>query len=177
MAGHETGQSKLVEAAIFISHRSMDDPNFSTGKLVKLLYLADCISYQKNGSPITGVTYLHFPNGPHPDHWHETRRLMEKEGAVHVVYDRSVQGYYRYHMVPAREPNLELLGSEDVRILDEQLTLFSGYSDAAMENYCRQESGWLSTEDGEPIEWAQTGVLARPATLRSVALNAGIRTT
>ena len=87
-----------------------------------------------------------------------------------------MQGYYRYHMVPARDPNLELLGSEDVRILDEQLTFFSGYSDAAMENYCRQESGWLSTEDGEPIEWAQTGVLAPPATLRSVALNAGIRT-
>ena len=34
-----------------------------------------------------------------------------------------------------------------------------------MENYCRQESGWLSTEDGEPIDWEMTGVLAPPATL------------
>ena len=177
MAGHGIGQSKFVEAVIFISHRSMDDPNFSTGKLVKLLYMADCLSYHENGSPITGVTYLHFPNGPHPDRWHETRRLMEEEGAVHVVYDGSVQGYYRYHMVPAREPNLELLGSEDVKILDHQLRFFSGYSDAAMEDYCRQESGWLSTEDGEPIDWVRTGVLAPPATLRSMALNAGIRTT
>ena len=174
MAGYEIRQSKLVEAAIFISHRSMDDPNFSIGKLTKLLYMADCVSYHENGRPITGVTYLHFPSGPHPERWHETRRLMEREGAMHVVYDSSVQGYYRYHMVPARDPDLELLSSEDVRILDEQLTFFSGYSDEAMENYCRQESGWLSTEDGEPIDWERTGVLAPPATLRSVALNAGI---
>ena len=130
--------------------------------------MADCLSYHENGSPITGVTYLHFPNGPHPDRWHETRRLMEREGAVHVVYDRSVQGYYRYHIVLARGPNLELLGSGDVRILDQQLTFFSGYSDAAMEDYCRQESGWLSTEDGEPIDWELTGVMAPPATLRSI---------
>lgn len=176
MAGHETGQSKLVEAVIFISHRSMDDPNFSTSKLTKLLYMADCLSYHENGSPITGATYVHFPNGPHPDRWHETRRLMENEGAVHVVYDGSAQGYHQYHIVPAREPNLELLGSDDVRILDHQIAFFSGYSEAAMENYCRQESGWLSTEDGEPIDWELTGVLAPPATLRSVAVNAGIRT-
>lgn len=166
MAGHETGQSKLVEAVIFISHRSMDAPNFSTGKLTKLLYMADCLSYHEHGSPITGATYVHFPNGPHPDGWHETRRFMENEGAVHVVYDGSAQGYHRYHMVPTREPNLELLGSDDVRILDHQIAFFSGYSEAAMENYCRQESGWLSTEDGEPIDWELTGVLVPPATLR-----------
>ena len=56
MAGHEAAQSKLVEAAVFISHRSMDDPNFSTGKLTKLVYIADCLSYHENGSPITGAT-------------------------------------------------------------------------------------------------------------------------
>lgn len=30
-----------------------------------------------------------------------------------------------------------------------------------MENYCRQKSGWVSTEDGDLINWEQTGVLAR----------------
>lgn len=30
---------------------------------------------------------------------------MENEGAVHIVYDGSAQGYHQYHMVPAREPN------------------------------------------------------------------------
>ena len=176
MASHawETGYDKLVEAVIYISRWSMDDPNFSTGKLHKLLYMADCLAYHEHGSPITGATYIHFPNGPHPDGWHEARRLMEDDGAVTVVYDQFAQGYHHYYMVPTREPNLELLGSDDVKILDHQITFFSDFNEAAMENYCRQESGWLSTENGEPISWEQTGVLAPPATLRSVALNAGI---
>ena len=177
MTAHDTGQPKLIEAVIFISQRSMDDPNFSTGKLTKLLYTADCLSYHEHGRPITGMTYLHFPNGPYPAHWHETRRLLEQQGAVHVVYDRSVQGYHRYHMVPARKPNLDLLHPEDVRILNHQLTLFSADSDASMEHHCRQESGWLSTEDGEPIAWELTGVLAPPPTLRSVAQSLAARTT
>ena len=175
MASHGTEKAKLVEAVIYISRRSMDDPNFSTGKLTKMLYMADCHSYHEYGSPITGSIYVHFPNGPHPDRWHETRRVMEDDGAVTVVYDETAQGYHHYFMVPAREPNLELLGSDDVKILDHQISFFSGFNEAAMENFCRQESGWLSTEDGEPISWEQTGVLARPATLRSVALGAGIR--
>lgn len=175
MASHGTEQSKLVEAVIYISHQSMDDPNFSIGKLTKMLYMADCLSYHENGSPITGAIYVHFPNGPYPDRWHETRRLMEHDGAVTVVYDDKVQGYHHYHMVPTREANLELLGNDDVKILDHQISFFSGFNEAAMENYCRQESGWLSTEDGEPISWEQTGVLDPPATLRSVAQGAGIR--
>lgn len=174
MADHAIEQDKLVEAVIYISHRSMDDPNFSTGKLAKLLYMADCLAYHEHGSSITGATYLHFPNGPYPERWYETRRLMEQDGAVTVVYDQSTQGYHHYYMVPAREPNLELLGSNDVKILDHQVMFFSEFNEAAMENYCRQESGWLSTEDGEPIDWEQTGVLAPPATLRSVALSVGI---
>lgn len=176
MAGHEAAQSKLVEAAVFISHRSMDDPNFSTGKLTKMRYMADCLSYHESGSPITGATYVHFPNGPHPDRWHETRRLMQNQGAMHVIYEQAAQGYHRYHMVSAREPNLELLDAADVTILEHQLAFISAYSETAMENFCRQESGRLSTEGGEPINWEQTGVLAPPPTLRSVALNAGFGT-
>lgn len=175
MASHGTKKNKLVEAVIYISHRSMDDPNFSTGKLTKILYMADCYSYHESGIPITGAIYVHFPNGPHPDRWHETRRGMENDGAVTVVYDETAQGYHQYHMVPTREPNLELLGADDVEILERQISRFSEFNEAAMENFCRQESGWLSTEDGEPISWEQTGVLAPPATLRSVAQGAGIR--
>lgn len=173
-AGCETLRSKPTWAVVFLISRSMDDPGFSTGKLTKLLYMADCVSYHENGSTVTGLTYLHFPSGPHPDGWHRFRRLMEEKGAVHVVYDRSLQGYHRYHMVPARGPDLQLLSPGDVAVLERQLAFFSRYGDAAMESYFRQESGWLSTEDGEPIVWELTGVLAPPATLRSVALNAGV---
>lgn len=173
-AGCETARSKLTEAVVFLISRSMDDPGFSTGKLTKLLCMADCVSYHESVSTVTGLTYLHFPGGPHPDGWHRVRRLMEREGAVHVVYDRSLQGYHRYRMVPARGPDLQLLSPGDVAILERQLAFFSGYGNAAMEDYCRQESGWLSTEDGEPIVWERTGVLAPPATLRSIAPDAGV---
>ena len=33
---------KLIEAALYVSERSADDPDFGMTKLVKLLYYSDC---------------------------------------------------------------------------------------------------------------------------------------
>ena len=70
-------RDKLIEAIIYLSERSADDPNFGVIKLAKLLYYADCAAYLKHGAPITGVTYLHFPHGPYPEHWYKVRREMQ----------------------------------------------------------------------------------------------------
>ena len=63
----ESDRAKLIEAVIYLSEISLDDPNFAVAKLVKLRYYADCESYIRHGKPLTGATYLHFPHGPYPE--------------------------------------------------------------------------------------------------------------
>ena len=88
-------KDKLIEAVLYLSERSADDPNFGVIKLVHLLYYADCAAFLKHGAPITGVTYLHFPHGPYPEHWYKIRQEMQAVGDVEVVYEDNDDGHRR----------------------------------------------------------------------------------
>ena len=83
---------KLIEAALYLSERSENDPNFGTAKLVKLLYYSDCAAYILDGTPITGTTYLHFPHGPYPENWHRVRERMEQSGDATVLRESAGAG-------------------------------------------------------------------------------------
>lgn len=144
-------KDKLIEAVIYLSERSADDPNFGVIKLVHLLYYADCAAYLKHGGPITGVTYLHFPHGPYPEHWYKVRREMQAAGDVEVLYENDDDGHHRYRMLPNRTVNPEVLTVEECAILDEQRERFALFNTAGISEHSHQQLGWLFTEDGEPI--------------------------
>ncbi len=153
---------KLIEAVIYLSERSADDPNFSVIKLVHLLYYADCAAYLKRGAPITGATYLHFPHGPYPEHWYKVRRQMQAAGDVEVLYEDGYDGHHRYRLLPNRAVKPEVLTDEDCAILDEQRERFLHYNTAGISEYSHQELGWRDTEDGEPISYDTAGMAAPP---------------
>ncbi len=155
-------RDKLIEAVIYLSERSADDPNFGIIKLVNLLYYADCAAYLKYGAPITGVTYLHFPHGPYPEHWYQVRRMMQKAGDVEVVYEDSYDGHHRYRLLPNRTVKPEVLTDEDRAILDEQRERFGHFNTAGFSEHSHHQFSWLATEDGEPIPYVTAGVTDPP---------------
>ena len=164
----EQDRDKLIEAALYLSELSIDDPNFGMTKLVKLLYYADCESYMQYGRPITGTTYLHFPHGPYPENWYQVREQMERNGDVEVVYETTVPGYQKYRMFPRRAADLECLSPTDRESLAAQVKRFAGFNAAGIEEYSHQEVGWLSTEDGQPIPYALAGVVSPPMSERDI---------
>ena len=174
MTTDRIGVPKLIEAAIYLSEKSQDDPNFGMTKLVKLLYFADCAAYHLRGTPITEAQYLHFPHGPYPDQWYQVRKHMEKNQDVIITYEQPMHGYHRYRMIPNRSPDMEMLSANDKKILDDQIRRFAHFNAAAIESFSHEESGWLSTEDGEPISYEMSGFMAPPATQRSIAEGMGI---
>ena len=159
---------KLIEAAIYLSERSADDPNFGMVKLAKLLYYADCAAYVRHGNPITGTTYLHFPHGPYPENWYQARARMERAGDVTVLRESAGIGYHRYRLLTNRPANRELLSATDLQQLDEQLQRFAGCNAAAIEQYCHQEIAWRATEDGEPMSYELAGITAPPLSENSI---------
>lgn len=164
----EQDQAKLIEAALYLSELSIDDPDFGIEKLAKLLYYADCDAYVQFGEPITGTTYLHFPHGPYPANWYEVREQMERQGDVEVVYGSSGAAYQRYRLLPLRNSDLESLKPTDREILEAQVSRFAGFNAAGIEQYSHQDFGWLSTEDGQPIPYSLAGVASAQLSARDI---------
>ena len=161
-------KDKLIEAVIYLSERSADDPNFGVIKLVNLLYYADCAAYLKHGAPITGVTYLHFPHGPYPEHWYKLRREMQGAGDVEVLYEDNNDGHHRYRLLPNRTVKPEVLTDADCAILDEQRERFTQFNAAAISEHSHYELGWRDTEDGEPMPYDTAGMTALPLSANAI---------
>lgn len=161
-------RGKLIEAALYLSSLSIDDPNFGMAKLAKLLYYADCESYLHYGEPVTGTTYLHFPHGPFPENWYQVRQQMEDNGDVEVLHETTGGAYQRYRMLPLRAADLERLSPTDLESLEAQVRRFKGFNASGMEQYSHQELGWLSTEDGQPIPYELAGVFCTPISIREI---------
>lgn len=159
---------KLIEAALYLSERSADDPDFGMTKLVKLLYFSDCAAYILHGKPITGTTYLHFPHGPYPENWYRVRELMEQSGDAKALRESAGAGYHRYRLLTNRPANRELLSSRELELMDEQLRRFAGFNAAAIESYSHWEVAWRATEDGEPMDYELAGVFAPPLSQNSI---------
>ena len=167
-AKFEQNPAKLAEAVIYLSHLSDDDPNFGMPKLAKLLYYSDCAAYTQHGKPITGTTYLHFPHGPFPENWYRVREQMEQNGDVDVIYETAAPGYHRYRLRPRRPADLELLSPDDRAILDEQVQRFAAFNAAGIEQYSHEEISWLSTDNGEPMPYELSGIVAAPLSDRAL---------
>lgn len=161
-------RDKLIAAVIYLSERSADDPNFGVIKLVQLLYYADCAAYLKYGAPITGLTYLHFPHGPYPEHWHKLRREMQAAGDVEVLYEDGADGHRRYRLLPNRAMQPEALTGNECAILDEQRERFAPFNSAGISERSRLEIGWRATEDGEPISLVTAGMTDPPLSANEI---------
>lgn len=163
----EQDREKMVEVVLYLSSLSVDDPNFGMTKLVKLLYYSDCASYALHGKPITGTTYLHFPHGPFPENWYQVREQMERNEDVDIVYETVAAGYCRYRMLPRRAADIEMLSPDERAVLEEQVSRFARFNAAGIEEYSHQEIAWLTTEDGQPLEYSLSGIVSPPLSERT----------
>ena len=142
---------KFTEAVIHLCAHSVDDPDFGETKLVKLLYYADNAAYQSRGAPITGTTYLRFPNGPFPANWYTIKDRMERNGDIELQLENVAPGYERKRPVAKREVRAGVLSVEEIGVLDEQTERFVGFNASDLVAFSHRELGWRITGDREPI--------------------------
>ena len=155
---------KLIEAALYISERSADDPDFEMTKLVKFLHYADCSACIQREKLIADATYLHFPYGPYLEDWHLARKRLELSGDATVLRRSRGANYHRYQLLANRSANRELLSPEEFLRLDGPVESFVGFSAVAIKRYSHQEIAWRATEDGEMMDYELVGITApRPS--------------
>ena len=146
-------RGKFVEAVIHLCARSAADPDFGETKLVKLLYYADSAAYQGQGAPITGTTYLHFPNGSFPANWYTIKDAMERNGEIEFLLESLAPGYERKRPVAKREVKAGVLSGEEITVLDDQIERFAGFNASDLVALSHRELGWRVTGDREAIPY------------------------
>ena len=159
---------KLKESVLYLCLASEDDHNFGVPKLKNILYYADHTACRELKAPITGTNYLHFPDGPHPENWHVVRQEMAKDGDVEVVHLDDQYRAQQYLFIAQRKPDVGLFDPRELEILDQQVNKFQNFNAAGIGEYARQESAWISTENGEPMEYLIHGIVAGPMSVNSI---------
>jgi len=149
------GDRKLAEMILFISKLSSDDPNFGATKLNKLLMSADFGYYRLTGSPITGATYQHLPEGPAPKQLRPVRRALERHGDLRVEKIRldDAGEYVLQKSVALREPDTSVFTQEELRFVEQLIASYWTWTGHEMSEESHKLPAWRLTDMNETIPY------------------------
>lgn len=149
---------KLAAAVAYLTERSRNDDHFGFTKLVKMLYYADCAAYLRTGRPITGVSYVHMPNGPYPDDWQAILKRLEDEKAIKILKEYAPKGYWSRRPVDGGSAATDALTEKEQQFLDEQLRRFADFSAVEIEKYSHDELAWRVAAQGAAMPYELCGI-------------------
>lgn len=137
---------KIVD---MISYFAIFVPNLYKVKLMKLLWYADMLAFQKNGEAISGLVYLHEPLGALPHGHAEILALSE----INVVEE-----YFNSDKIGIRITSNKLLEEikltgEEKNILDVVISKFKNFSSPNISEYMHKESAYRNTSKNQIISY------------------------
>lgn len=124
-------------------------------KLMKLLNYADMLFYREQGVSISGLSYVHLPYGPVPEHYGSLFDALQADGIAHI--EVSFSGDYEKHRVVADRELSGVLGEAELRMLDRVWERFADYGSARISEYSHRERGYRETAQGQVIPYSYAG--------------------
>lgn len=133
-----------------ISYFAEHVTNLFKVKLMKMLWFADALSFQKTGSAMTGLVYCHEAMGALPiGHY----SLMNLEN-LNVKEEMSYHYNSMLHIYPAICADYTELTLEEKLILDAVIEKFKDYKAAEIVEYMHQEKAYIETMPGMVIPFS-----------------------
>ena len=117
-------------------------------KLMKLLWYADSLSYQKRGASITGLVYQALPMGAVPI-GHDSIIDLKNVPCKEVDMGES----YAYYFSLSECSEYPFLTADDISIMDIVIRKFGKMSKHEIVNYMHQERAYLETPPREIISF------------------------
>jgi len=142
---------KFKEVLLYILNKVGSKPNIGETVLYKLLYFIDFNFYEKYEEQLIGATYIKNHYGPTPIEFKRVIEEMEGKDIVKIK-DKYFQ-YPQTKYLPLREPNLVKLKANEIKIIDEVLEKLSNMNASKISEYSHNDVPWLTTEDGEIIDY------------------------
>ena len=143
---------KFKEVLLYILNRVGSKPNVGETVIYKLLYFIDFDYYEKYEEQLIGATYIKNNYGPTPKEFIKIVNEMKRKKELSKVESQFFQ-YPQTKYLPLREPDLSVLNARELRMIDSVLESLSDKKATDISEYSHNDVPWLTTEDGEVIDY------------------------
>jgi len=157
---------KFKEVLLYILDKVGSKSNIGQVVIYKLLYFIDFNFYEKYEEQLIGATYIKNHYGPTPKEFIAIIEDMKGKDLV-KVQDEYFQ-YPRTKYLPKRKPDLtKLKDARELKMIDEVLEKLSDMNAKQISDYSHNDVPWLTTEDGEIIDYESVFYRTSPYSVRS----------
>lgn len=159
---------KFKEALLYILNKVGAKENIGETVVYKLLYFIDFDFYEKYEEQLIGATYIKNKYGPTPV---EFSKIIEKmiEGKE---IEKVKSGYFNFPQtkyLPRRKPDLTKLKANEIEVIDDVLNRLSDMNASQISAYSHNDVPWMTTADGDAIEYESVFYRTPPYSVRAYA--------
>ena len=143
--------NKFKEVLLYILNKVGSKRNIGETVIYKLLYFIDFNFYEKYEEQLIGATYIKNKYGPTPI---EFQKIIEEMLDKDIIKVKSK--YFKYPQtkyLPLRKEDGSKLDARELQVIDEVLNRLSDMTAANISVYSHYDVPWMTTEDGEKIEY------------------------
>jgi len=155
---------KFEEVLLYILNKVGSKPNIGETVIYKLLYFIDFDFYEKYEEQMIGATYIKNYYGPTPV---EFGKIVDQMAGKEI--DRVKSRYFNFPQtkhLPLRKPDLTKLKASEVEVIDNILNRLSDMNASQISEYSHNDVPWLTTEEGEIIEYESVFYRTAPYSVR-----------
>lgn len=155
-------EDKFKELLLYVGHRCMKDPRYSTLKRNKILFYAEAMHFAVHGEPITGVEYRRYDLGPAPACYLSIKEQMERIGDAYEYKDPYGD---QKQLLPLRVPDMDVFKATEVEIIDAVIASFWDKTGNELSLMSHGLKAWLLAADGEIIPYSAITIPNSPLDL------------
>ncbi|MCK4673622.1 SocA family protein, partial [candidate division WOR-3 bacterium] len=157
--------NKFKEVLLYILNKVGSKPNIGETVIYKLLYFIDFDYYEKYEDQLIGAAYLKNNYGPTPIEFRKVVEKMIKNREIIKVKNKYFV-YPQTKYLPLRKPDLSELKATEIEIINNVLNRFSDMNAIQISEYSHNDVPWLTTENGETIEYESVFYRTAPYSVR-----------
>lgn len=159
---------KFKEVLLYILNKVGSKPNIGETVIYKLLYFIDFDFYEKYEEQLVGATYKKNQYGPTPIEFAKTVEQMVKKGEIEKVKS-DYFSYPQTKYLPRVKPDLTKFKANEIEVIDDVLNRLSDMNANQISAYSHSDVPWVTTGDGEVIEYESVFYRTLPYSVRAYA--------
>lgn len=155
---------KFKEVLLYILNKIGSKPNIGETVLYKILYFIDFDFYEKYEEQLVGATYQKNNYGPTPKEFIKIVSEMEGKDLIKIKDE-----YFKYPQtkyLPLRESDLSILEAKETQLIDHVIARLADMNASQISEYSHRDVPWLTTEDGEIIDYESVFYRTAPYSVR-----------
>src|SRR4030066_92404 len=156
---------KFKEVLLYILNKVGSKPNIGETVIYKLLYFIDFDFYEKYEEQLIGASYIKNKYGPTPVEFKKIVDRMIKDEEIEKVKS-DYFSFPQTKYLPRKKADLSKLKANEVALIDDVLNRLSDMNANQISEHSHEDVPWLTTEDGEVIEYESVFYRTHPYSVR-----------